>query len=273
MPSRSGASAAFAAWTAQRVEVYVAVAAAAGGLAQIPGHAGRAARLPGVVLAHGEHPRDAALRAVSSAVVPPVAPPVRDRLRLRRVLSDVRPLPDHPGLHVLRLVFEPDRGLPLPADAALLIDPVPAPVTDEGPGAPPRVQRPAAYAVVVQDGEMLLTRLADSTLWTLPGGGIDHGEHPDDAVRRETFEETGLELREARLLDVDSQHFTGRGPRAVVEDFHGVRLLYRGTVSRTVAPAVQEIGGTTQAAAWWPVGDLGRLRLSPVVRTALALPA
>jgi ADP-ribose pyrophosphatase YjhB (NUDIX family) len=269
MPSRSGASAAFMAWTAQRVEVYVALAAPAGGLALAPDRAGRSARLPGVVLAHGEHPRDAALRALVSVVVPPV----RDRLRLHRVLSDVRPLPDHPGLHVLRLVFEPDRGLPLPVADTLLVDPepVPVPVTDEVPGAPPRVQRPAAYAVVVQDGEVLLTRLTGSTLWTLPGGGIDHGEHPDDAVRRETFEETGLELQGARLLDVDSQHFTGRSPRAVVEDFHGVRLLYRGTVSRAVAPAVQEIGGTTEAAAWWPVVALGRLRLSPVVRTALAL--
>jgi 8-oxo-dGTP diphosphatase len=260
----------FSAWTAQRVEVYVAVSAATGGgLALVEGRAGERGRLPGVVLAHGEHPRDAARRA-AGLVAGPLA---TERLRLRRVLSDVRPLPDHPGLHVLRLIFEPDRGLPLPADDALLVDPVPAPVADEVPGAPPRVQRPAAYAVVVADGSVLLTRLAGSNLWTLPGGGIDHGEHPSDAVRRETFEETGLELQGARLVDVDSQHFTGRSPRAVVEDFHGVRFLYRGTVPLTVPPAVQEIGGTTEDAAWWPVGELGRVRLSTVVRTALALPA
>lgn len=267
MSSRPGASGSFAAWTAQRVEVYVALPGPRGGWRTLPVDDGRATRLPGVVLAHGEHPRAAACRA-AALVAQPAA---RDGLRLHRVVSDVRPLPAHPGLHVLRLVFEPGRGLSLPGQDVLLVDPLPAPVPADVPAEPPRVQRPAAYAAVVQAGEVLLTRLSGGSLWTLPGGGIDHGEHPEDAVRRETLEETGLELVAPRLLDVDSQHFTGRSPRAVLEDFHGVRLLYRGTVSRSVAPAVQEIGGTTEAAAWWPLGELGRLRLSSVVRTALDL--
>lgn len=274
MSSRPVASASFDAWTAQRVEVYLALPDPSGGLRTLDAGTSGPVRLPGVVLAHGEHPRDAAHRAGAQLAVAPAAGSDGqgpERLRLHRVGSVVRPLPDHPGLHVLRLVFEPDRGLPLPATDDLMIDPLPAPVTDAVPGAPPRVQRPAAYAVVVCDGEVLLTRLTGGALWTLPGGGIDHGEHPDDAVRRETMEETGLRLEGARLVDVDSQHFTGRSPRAVMEDFHGVRLLYRGAVSRAVAPAVQEVGGTTEAAAWWPLGELWRLRLSSVVRTALAL--
>lgn len=36
--------------------------------------------------------------------------------------------------------------------------------------------------------------------WTLPGGGIDPGETPEDAVRREVFEEVGLVVKEARYL-------------------------------------------------------------------------
>jgi ADP-ribose pyrophosphatase YjhB (NUDIX family) len=282
--STTGAGASFAAWTAQRVEVYLALAAPSGGFVTVrpatpspvePARVGTVARvgtapvrrLPGAVLAHGEHPRDAALRAAEAVL----APLDRAGLRLHQVWSDVTPLPDHPGLHVLRLVFEADRGLPVPVDEALLHSPLPAPVTDEVPGAPPRVQRPAAYALVLHEGEVLLSRLTGGTLWTLPGGGIDHGEHPDEAVRRETVEETGLELASAHLVDVDSQHFTGRSPRAVTEDFHGVRLLYRGAVARRDTPVVQEVGGTTEEAAWWPLEELGQLRLSTVVRTALAL--
>lgn len=38
--------------------------------------------------------------------------------------------------------------------------------------------------------------------WTLPGGYLDDNETPWDAARRETLEESGLEIREIDLLGV-----------------------------------------------------------------------
>ena len=85
-----------------------------------------------------------------------------------------------------------------------------------GPQDLPRRQRVAAYAVIVRDGAVLLSRLAPSVseieMWTLPGGGIDFGEHPDDAVVREVHEETGLDVR-ARQADLDRLGPPGRRPR------------------------------------------------------------
>jgi ADP-ribose pyrophosphatase YjhB (NUDIX family) len=280
MTSVAGAAEPSSAWTVQRVEVYVDVSHVGGA----PGGA------PGAVLGHGERPRDAALRALTGAGL---AHAVSDResLHLVRVLSDVRPMPGstgHPGLHVLRLLFASSPALgptlgptldptlgptldPTLGPAPALCDPLPAPVTDAVPGAPMRVQRPGAYAVVVREGHVLLTRLANTGVWTLPGGGIDHGEHPDETIHREAFEEAGVHLSSIRLVDADSRHFTGRNPHLQVdEDFHGVRLIYRAEVTHREDPVVQEVGGSTDAAAWVPLAALGELHANDLVRSSLA---
>lgn len=49
-------------------------------------------------------------------------------------------------------------------------------------------------AAIVRDAQhrILLQRRGDNGLWSLPGGGVDPGETPADAVAREVQEETGL---------------------------------------------------------------------------------
>lgn len=143
--------------------------------------------------------------------------------------------------------------------------------------APPRRQRVGAYAVVLRDEEVLLTRLAPrirDNCWSLPGGGIDHGEHPRDALRREVHEETGLLVRPGRILDVYSTHFTGARPDGLVEDYHGVGLIFEATVlpaSLDVEPHVVEVDGSTEEAAWVPMPLAARLQLTGVARHAFAL--
>ncbi len=59
-------------------------------------------------------------------------------------------------------------------------------------------------AVVVRDGDVLLTRRTDNGLWCLPGGAMDPGESAAEAMIREVREETGLEVEAARLVGVYS---------------------------------------------------------------------
>jgi 8-oxo-dGTP diphosphatase len=40
--------------------------------------------------------------------------------------------------------------------------------------------------------------------WGLPGGGLEYGEHPEEAVIREVWEETGLSIGIEKLLLVNS---------------------------------------------------------------------
>jgi 8-oxo-dGTP pyrophosphatase MutT (NUDIX family) len=52
-----------------------------------------------------------------------------------------------------------------------------------------------ATTFVVWDGKVLLHRHRKQGLWLPPGGHIEPNELPDDAARREVFEETGLHVR------------------------------------------------------------------------------
>ena len=50
---------------------------------------------------------------------------------------------------------------------------------------------------------LLLTReLAENGAWTLPGGYVDIGDTPSQAVERETFEETGYIVRADKVIAV-----------------------------------------------------------------------
>lgn len=140
---------------------------------------------------------------------------------------------------------------------------------------PYRLQRLAAYAVIRRGGDVLLTRISDRGAhpgaWTLPGGGLDHGESPRVALAREVREECGVDCTIGDLLDVHDTHFDGTAPSGRFEDFHGVHLLFRGTVADGVEPRVVETNGTTDAVAWVSVDDVvaARVRVLDVVTAGL----
>jgi ADP-ribose pyrophosphatase YjhB (NUDIX family) len=54
--------------------------------------------------------------------------------------------------------------------------------------------------IVDEEGAVLLVREKEDGLWTLPGGWVDVGESPSEALEREVKEESGYSVRAARLL-------------------------------------------------------------------------
>lgn len=65
----------------------------------------------------------------------------------------------------------------------------------------------AVAVLVVQDGRILLVQRANEPergKWTLPGGFMDAGEDPACAAMRECLEETGVEIKITRLVDLVS---------------------------------------------------------------------
>jgi ADP-ribose pyrophosphatase YjhB (NUDIX family) len=126
--------------------------------------------------------------------------------------------------------------------------------------APERISRVAAYGLVRDGDRVLLTRLGRSMhkgLWTLPGGGLDFGERPVEAVVRELHEETGLDVRVDELLDADAELYRDGRPDRRYE-VHAVRFLYRLSVLGGTLGVV-EVDGSTDAVQWWAADELPRL--------------
>ena len=127
----------------------------------------------------------------------------------------------------------------------------------------PNVTRLGSYSLCLDDaGRLLLARLSEVEVeygaWTLPGGGVDFGEHPDDACHRELEEETGL------IGDIDGvagifSHVYSPSSYARGADLHFLGIVYR--VRITGGGLRHEVGGTTDAAAWFARDEVAGLRL------------
>lgn len=130
----------------------------------------------------------------------------------------------------------------------------------------------AAYAVCVRDEQILLARWVarDGTRkWTLPGGGMDHGEDPLDTVVREVTEETGYRSEMTALLGLDSVR--RRYPRRLgaFADFQGLRIVYEGRI--TGGELRNEVDGSTDLAAWHPLTAVPGLERVELVDVGLEL--
>ena len=132
--------------------------------------------------------------------------------------------------------------------------------------------RVAAYAVIERRGKILLTHWRRDHLhgWTLPGGGLEPGEDPRDAVVREVLEETGLEARVGKLIGVDSRVMVREeGPEGTDPELHTIRIIYRATVKD--GPLRNEVGGSSDEARWVSIRDIKGLRTLSLVQAAMRM--
>lgn len=130
----------------------------------------------------------------------------------------------------------------------------------------------AAYAVCVRGDEMLLARWVAKDgvkRWTLPGGGMDHGEEPVHTVVREVEEETGYLTEPTALLGIDSIRRSRLRRLGGPGDWQGLRIIYEAQV--TGGALRHETGGSTDLAAWHPLDTVPSLTRVELVDIGLDL--
>jgi 8-oxo-dGTP pyrophosphatase MutT (NUDIX family) len=130
---------------------------------------------------------------------------------------------------------------------------MPAPLTTKTP------IRHAARALLLHDNKLLLMHvcLPDRSFWCTIGGGMDPGETVEEAIRRETFEETGFTDN-----DVTWVKPVWWGEHA--HKHHGIDTMHRTTfvlgyaLHTTVNPAALTASEKSHVKEfrWWPVEEI-----------------
>lgn len=133
-------------------------------------------------------------------------------------------------------------------------------------------RRVGAYGVCRDgNGRVLLARASAAAdfpgFWQFPGGGIDHAEHPADAVVREFAEETGLTVAVTGLRAVLADVI--RLPDLGVA-LHTDRIIYH--LSGVSGALRMETGGTTDLVAWITPAEAATIPLMPFTAELLGLP-
>ncbi len=126
--------------------------------------------------------------------------------------------------------------------------------------------RVAARAIIIQNGKILLNKNQKfgQVYYTLPGGGQEHGETIEEAVKRECLEETGAEINVINLCFVrdyiSSFHeFAEQDP-----DFHQLELIFRCEIVSEIRPEkVTEMDAEQIGIEWIKVADLKQVKLFP----------
>lgn len=133
------------------------------------------------------------------------------------------------------------------------------------------LRRVAAYAVCTDAADRVLlvresARSGTPGVWTLPGGGVLHGEHPESTVAREAADEAGVTVGVDELAEVVADVRVLPSGELTL---HTDRLIYTasgdGGLGRPSSPKVDE-------ARWVTLEEAATLQLRPFAANALKLP-
>jgi ADP-ribose pyrophosphatase YjhB (NUDIX family) len=128
------------------------------------------------------------------------------------------------------------------------------------------------YSLITANDHVLLIQKGRGPYtgqWDLPGGGIEFGEDPLEALCRELKEETGLAPINPKLFTVFSNLVIYEPQSGVKEQLHHIGIIYR-ILMPDVLPIKQEpVGEDSMGARWFPLSAVSDLPLTSFANGAL----
>lgn len=130
--------------------------------------------------------------------------------------------------------------------------------------------RIALYGVLVSDGRVLMTetQVPSGSIMNFPGGGLELGEAPLDAIHREFQEETGLRIQVKRLLFC-SERFQQNPEYPHEQLMH----IYFQVVATSGSTTVSGNHDDVLSLSWVSLDKLPGLRILPVDQEFISHPS
>ena len=126
--------------------------------------------------------------------------------------------------------------------------------------------RVGSYGLIIKDKKIALIEKARGGykgLLDLPGGGIKHGESPNDALIRELKEEVGATVKGYELLTVSSKRLKWHDDE-IGEDLHQIGILYN-VVLDDYSLKSDGDGHDSNGCNFYDIDKLKRSELTPFV--------
>lgn len=123
-----------------------------------------------------------------------------------------------------------------------------------------------AYGLVIKDNKIALIRKSRGAYTgklDLPGGSFEHGETPEETLKREIKEELGVDVKDYELFDAESV-LVDWTHHDEMENMHHIGIFYLVTLNddnvKTDADGLDSLG-----ASWYDIDKLTEEDVSPLV--------
>lgn len=122
------------------------------------------------------------------------------------------------------------------------------------------------YGLIINDNKIALvlkSRGAYTGKLDLPGGSFEHGEKPEETLKREISEELGAEVKSYELFDAESVVVDWLHHEEM-EHMHHIGIFYKVTL-KNANLKIDADGQDSLGAKWYDIKSLKKTMVSPLV--------